>query len=52
METVKKFINMNDNGDHIQNNLHNALSLEYGGLQEARITASSVEKGIDNYILV
>lgn len=44
---------MNDNGDHIQNNLHNALSLAYGGLEEASVTAGSVDKGLDNnYILI
>lgn len=44
---------MNNNLDNMQNNLNNALSLAYGGLQEADVTAGSVEKGLDiNYILV
>lgn len=41
---------MNENGYHIQNDLHNALSLVDGGQREARVAAGSVEKGIDNYI--
>lgn len=37
----------------IQNNLINALSLAYSGIQEASVIAGSVEKGLDNnYILV
>lgn len=38
---------------YVQNNLHNALSLAYGGLQEASATAGCAEKILDNnYILV
>lgn len=38
---------------YVQNNLHKALSLAYGVLQEASVSAGSVEERLDNnYILV